>query len=394
MVRWFHFDAYRIYHWCHELSIRGIKLFDIVFIFILSGVLLYLIGIGFSKIFLKTAYIKTPMRKTIVHVYLDKTFGYGDYVRGSIYLAQFCIENGFDYEFDLSQHPIGFFMVGTMDRQPSRIENAKVLRVFHDEMSPEVWKEKFDDFKASDETTLYVLTNFFYDAAKITKEIKGVINSKFQIRPEYYRKVDELRLPPNYNVLHVRCSDENVIDIERIVQKTKALHLPQNTVVLSSDFNTKKKITRNFRFLHVRDGAGAHGLLDQCGRTRICSDRLHYSVKVNKHVLFQLLRTRQRVQRTVLYVVRCALYRVLTGDGRRAEERTETKRSIVSSGSRAKRSIIPQRFDPNSVACSPFQHALDSEIDFISLGRTFATPPTQPSFRNRTPARLQFRTTG
>ena len=34
---------------------------DIVFIFILSGVLLYLIGIGFSKIFLKTAYIKTGL---------------------------------------------------------------------------------------------------------------------------------------------------------------------------------------------------------------------------------------------------------------------------------------------------------------------------------------------
>ena len=192
------------------------------------------------------------MRKTLVNVYLDKTFGYGDYVRGCIYLAQLSAENGLDFEFDVSQHPICFFMVSDKGS-----ENTEVLRVFHGEMSAEVWKQKLDDFAASDETRLRVSTNFFYDNSKITKDLKGAVNSKLQIRPEYYRKVDELLPLSRYNVLHVRCSDENGIDLPRIVQSTRMLQLPKNTVVLSSDFNTKKKLQEMFGF-HMCETRPAH----------------------------------------------------------------------------------------------------------------------------------------
>ena len=98
---------------------------------------------------------------------------------------------------------------------------------------------------------------FFYDNSKITKDLKGAVNSKLQIRPEYYRKVDELLPLSRYNVLHVRCSDENGIDLPRIVQSTRMLQLPKNTVVLSSDFNTKKKLQEMFGF-HMCETRPAH----------------------------------------------------------------------------------------------------------------------------------------
>ena len=49
----FHFDVYGQYNsnWCHELSIRAIKMLDIGSLFIFAGVLGYIIAIGLKKLF-------------------------------------------------------------------------------------------------------------------------------------------------------------------------------------------------------------------------------------------------------------------------------------------------------------------------------------------------------
>lgn len=59
-----HFNVYGNYdsNWCHELSIRGIKMLDIACLFILAGVIGYLIAIGLSNIFIynESDYENTP----------------------------------------------------------------------------------------------------------------------------------------------------------------------------------------------------------------------------------------------------------------------------------------------------------------------------------------------
>ena len=49
----YHFNAYGQYesNWCHEFSIRAIKMLDIGSLFIFAGVLGYFIGVGLSKFF-------------------------------------------------------------------------------------------------------------------------------------------------------------------------------------------------------------------------------------------------------------------------------------------------------------------------------------------------------
>ena len=73
----YHFDVYGQYesNWCHELSIRGIKMADIALLFILSGVLGYIVAVGLSNFFVykeeNYSNTKTGMGKLIMEILLE-----------------------------------------------------------------------------------------------------------------------------------------------------------------------------------------------------------------------------------------------------------------------------------------------------------------------------------
>ena len=190
--------------------------------------------------------------KTVVHVYLDKSFGFGDYLRGSICIAQEVKRYNFNLKLDVSGHPIHHYMANVEVFQPSTVH-----KLFHSVDPIETMAKVLDEFKASKDRILYIATNFFYNAPALTQEVKDYVNSSLKWKEEYYTKA-YLSLPlPCYSVLHIRCSDDNFINMGSLIESIANLSLEHDTLVLSSDYAVKKKLENKYGYF-VLDNKPSH----------------------------------------------------------------------------------------------------------------------------------------
>jgi hypothetical protein len=189
--------------------------------------------------------------KTLVHVYLPNSFGFGDYLRGSICMAQLAKHFHFNLKLDVSGHPIHHYMKNVEVFHP-----VKVHQLYHGIEPVSKAAELLNAFQASNETVLYVNSNFFYDVGSLTQEVKDLINSAVEFKPEYYQTADSLPLP-SYTILHVRCSDEHAIQMDQLVENVDNLSLRCGTIVLSSCYEVKKELEKKYGFF-VLNNKPAH----------------------------------------------------------------------------------------------------------------------------------------
>jgi bifunctional pyridoxal-dependent enzyme with beta-cystathionase and maltose regulon repressor activities len=110
------------------------------------------------------------------------------------------------------------------------------------------------NFLSSNNDTLYINTNIFYNKQYVTDDIKNYINSKIKFKQIYYDKACQLCLLKNYNVLHIRCSDNHFTTncySPKILNEIKKLELNENTIIISNNSHIKKQIHEKFGFYFI-----------------------------------------------------------------------------------------------------------------------------------------------
>jgi hypothetical protein len=182
------------------------------------------------------------MTKTVYSV-LNQTYGFGDFIRGSIQLAYLAKKNGLNFRMHLSNHPLHPFFAHVEMNRPINI-NHRYYGVHPKESLPHL----LEKFAASDGKELFVATNFFYDKESIDQELKDELKRLLEFHEKYQRVETPVE---KYQVLHVRTSDNHQIRFERLVERVKSLNLGPNTIVISSDYDTKRKLHEMFGFHYL-----------------------------------------------------------------------------------------------------------------------------------------------
>ena len=221
--------------------------------------------------------LDTPIHKTIIHV-LDYTNGIGDYLRGSICLAQLSKRYHFNFKMDTSHHHISKCL--NTYTEPSIIQD-NITIVFHGNNAMNV----IYDMITSDKEINYITTNAFYDKY-VSNEIKHEITSMFTFKKEYYDKVNELIPFEKYNVLHIRCTDDKFntsFEDYNLITEIIKLQLNDNTIVMSNNNLLKNKLNKIFGF-HFIDMEAEHS-------AKISSSNQLYSTIIDYIILSKSSRT-------------------------------------------------------------------------------------------------------
>jgi hypothetical protein len=200
-------------------------------------------------------------KKTIIHV-LKYNFGIGDYLRGSIFLAQCAKFLNVNLELDLSQHNIY-----------NCIENKNEMRNIDKPIHSFIWLDNgtnysgkikllslINKFKKSKNNKLYIITNYCCNINGVSSDIKNYINSCFKFKNFYYDEVNKLFNLTNYNVLHIRCNDDYFdcdFNDQTLITKIIELRLNKNTVVISNNYSLKQKLNKLFGFYFI-DSKAVH----------------------------------------------------------------------------------------------------------------------------------------
>ena len=199
------------------------------------------------------------IQKKIVHVFEG---GLGDYLRGSLLLAQYAKKNDIYFVMDFSRHPISNYLhLSSLNSALSGIEVEKIT--YSDDEKNDVKLDiRIKTFiRSNEETYLYLYTNLFYDQTIVTEDDKLYINQTIQFKDEYYEMAKCLSNMEKYKVLHIRCKDEYFFQSfhsDLLLQEIGKLGLEKNnTIVMSNNYNLKKKIHEIFGFYYI-DGKSIH----------------------------------------------------------------------------------------------------------------------------------------
>ena len=199
-------------------------------------------------------------KKTIIHV-LDYSNGIGDYLRGSIFLAQCAKFFDVNLKLHVSKHNISDCIENKNETR--NIDNQIHVFYYVDDNNYSNKIKLFsliNNFKKSNNTQLYITTNLNYNINIVTKDIQNFINSRFIFKKFYYDEVKKLFTLTNYNVLHIRCNDDyfncDFNDIS-LITKIKNLQLNNNTIVISNNYSLKQKLNKLFGFYFI-DSKAVH----------------------------------------------------------------------------------------------------------------------------------------
>jgi hypothetical protein len=200
--------------------------------------------------------------KTIVHV-LDYNNGFGDYLRGSIFLAHYAKYFNIQFRLNISQHHISKYF--NVKRFP--IGNIHIIRPNNLPDTSPVHTQDINksniipfltSFMKSNQRSVYINTCNYYNTKWLTNDIRQYINSFLSIKPRYYDKAKELFNLDIYQVLHIRCKDsefytEFTDDI--LLREIDSLHLPLSTIVLSNNYSLKQKLNKLYGFHYINQPA-------------------------------------------------------------------------------------------------------------------------------------------
>ena len=198
--------------------------------------------------------------KTIIHV-LDYSSGFGDYLRGSILLAQYAKYFNLNFKMNLSKHYMNNYVTKPDDHVDHVIPNTEKIHLIQfngkDETS-QIMYALIQRFIQSNQETIYITTNLYYNANLVSDDIRNYINSVLTFKQEYYDKAARLFNLKKYNVLHIRCKDEcfttDFNDFYLLSEIIK-LQLDENTIVMSNNYVLKRKINKLFGFHFIDTNA-------------------------------------------------------------------------------------------------------------------------------------------
>lgn len=146
----------------------------------------------------------------IVHPYLlqQRTVelppGLGDYLRGSIGLAQFCLANGFSFHMDFRKHPLGQWLIPV--DYPGLEEDYEWTELFN--IAPSVFLESMNRIVGHD--NVFVCTNcklsfpeFWRPATELVKKFivpNSDLRERIDCRKSEYGQ--------DYEIIHIRVEDD------------------------------------------------------------------------------------------------------------------------------------------------------------------------------------------
>ena len=241
--------------------------------------------------------------KTIVHVWTQAPcnvtvtpyswrFGIGDLIRGSIGAIQYCEKRGYECIIDISLHPIS---------QLLKVEKHKYSQLIQDNASNihAIFPENVDAYvqqQLTSQDVVYLFSNFTLDVFD-TAPSTGVINTiKTLLTPndEFSAYVDSMmmKLPQNnYDILHYRLGDSEVIDEKSSVDYSQYLtHLSRvirgDSVLISDSVHFKNNVRMNLNVFmydepvshlgfHTDKDKIRHTLFEFILLTKACSIRTH-----------------------------------------------------------------------------------------------------------------------
>ena len=197
--------------------------------------------------------------KTVVHVLpTNPCWGFGDYLRGSISIAYYAKFFGIKFAMDMNANPISEYFVNNCEDNPP----TNKIFYFDNNKYHDIYL-LFIKFMNSNEKKLYVTTNLLYNTKLPSQDIKDIINYFIQIKPDYYTVVDQLINLQNYNVIHIRCSDNCFDDkitakgLKILFDEILNLQLSCDTVIISNNYWLKKILNKKFGF-HFIDKKPIH----------------------------------------------------------------------------------------------------------------------------------------
>ena len=175
--------------------------------------------------------------------------GLGDYLRCSIVLAHYAKYFGIYFKMCMDTHPISNYLTEVQSiHHPYEIIPVHVLTNVTNDQHDTLYSQ-FIQFMESPEKNMYINSNLCYNMRLPTRDIRNEINSNLSFKPEYYDTANQLIGLDSYEVLHIRVGDEYFnLDINpdnekvnNLFNEITKLNLPTNTIVMSNNYNIKKK---------------------------------------------------------------------------------------------------------------------------------------------------------
>jgi len=197
--------------------------------------------------------------KTIIHV-LDYSSGFGDFLRGSILLAEYAKHLNIQIKLNTSRHILSKYLENEIEEIPST-ENVNIIQITKNPENRLL--PLFENFIKSNSDNIYLATNYLYDKNLVTQEIKDFINYSLKFKQEYYDKANMLFSLKKYIVLHIRCKDDKFEsdiddhDYDKLLCEIIKLQLNNDTIVISNNYPLKKKLHSLFGF-HYIDNMAIH----------------------------------------------------------------------------------------------------------------------------------------
>ena len=195
--------------------------------------------------------------KTIIHVYDSKyPVGLGDFLRGSILLAQYAKYYNMNFKINISGHIISNYLNNISEILPPDIKIN--FLGWSDYIKLELFESKINEFIKSNDMVFYIQTNLFYNKNLVSNDICEYINSCFTFKQKYYDIANKLNSLKDYNILHIRCNDKNFntnFNDDELFKKIRNLKLNNNTITLSNNYQLKKKINKIFGFYYIDNKA-------------------------------------------------------------------------------------------------------------------------------------------
>lgn len=191
--------------------------------------------------------LNDKLTKTIVHV-MNHKYGLGDYLRGSILLAQYAKFFNVNFNLDMSMHPLSKCLTVEAETLVREVECFEYNEGV-DEMDVKLYSFIRKFINSKDET-LYVSTNLNYNMSLVSKDIKDFINLSMCFKQEYYTDINLEK----YRVLHIRCKDDcfnTDFNDTRLITEIRKLHLGKDTVVISNNYSLKHKLNKLFGFYFI-----------------------------------------------------------------------------------------------------------------------------------------------
>jgi len=232
--------------------------------------------------------LKNNINKTIIHI-LDYSNGFGDFLRGSILLAQYAKKFNINFKMDVSNHYIHKFLENDSEQllniKPILIcFNGNINDINNIVYSNSKLEPTIKNFINSTNENLYITTNHFYDKTLVTNDIKNSINSFFQFKSKYYDMVKNLIKLDKYKVLHIRCNDiyfNKEFNSDKLLIEIIKLQWDYNTIVISNNYSIKIKLNKLFGFQYIDNSAIHTGNVNETNYNELESTIIDYIILSN-----------------------------------------------------------------------------------------------------------------